>query len=128
MSSKKQRPLSPHLGIYRPQISSVLSIFHRVASVISLIGLLFGVFWLCYIVYAPYQDQQGLWQLFSTVPIKLLVILWTYPFVYYICTEVRYLFWGFGKGFEIKTFELSGYAAVFISLLIWGVFWIAALV
>lgn len=120
---KKKRPLSPHLGIYKPQISSVLSILHRMASFIVLLGLLELV--PCFIasLYIPELYQNWALPFYTSIYGKVLIILWSYVFSFYLCTEIRYIFWSFGVGFSIKQITQSGYLAIILSVVIWLLFW-----
>lgn len=120
---QQNRPLSPHLGIYKPQISSVLSILHRIASFISLLGLMELVFTCVYIINNPHEDAKWIIDFYSAWYGKALLMAWTYAFAFYLCTEIRYMLWSFGMGFEIKQFTTSGYVAVAASVSIWVIFW-----
>lgn len=120
---KKKRPLSPHLGIYKPQISSAVSILHRIASFIVLLGLLELISCFITALYMPELYQNWALPFYSSIYGKVLIIFWSYAFSFYLCTETRYMFWSFGIGFEIKQFTRSGYLAIIISIVIWALFW-----
>lgn len=101
------RPLSPHLQVYRPQITSVLSILHRVTGVALTFGTLLLTWWLVAAAYGAeeFADAQaflGSW--FGHL------ILWGFTFAlfYHLGNGVRHLLWDFGWGFEIDQVRRSG--------------------
>ena len=101
----RERPLSPHLQIYKPQFTSVLSIFHRA----SIVALYFGVFGLALILgnYAFIDDCPiAAWLKDNeTGQMAAKIILSGYALAasYWVCATIRHLAWDMGKGFEIKT-------------------------
>ncbi len=110
---KSQLPISPHLQIYRPQLTSVLSIAHRIAGffLISLLPLI--TIWLICIVFG--EHTYGIFIKFMSLKIsKLVLILICFGFSYHMLNGIRHIFWDFGYGIEIKT---SGIWGVFIILL-----------
>ena len=110
---KSQLPISPHLQIYRPQLTSVLSIAHRIAGffLISLLPLI--TFWLGCIVFG--EQTYGVFIKFMSLKIsKLVLILICFGFSYHMLNGIRHIFWDFGYGVEIKA---SGIWGVFIILL-----------
>ena len=119
-----QRPLSPHLQIYRPQITTVLSISHRLTGLALAIGTLLLVWWLVALAsgpeaYATVQGFVGSWLG------RLLMLGWTFALFFHLANGIRHLFWDAGYGFDLKTTTASGWAAVaasvVLTLLAWGV-------
>lgn len=105
------RPLSPHLQVYRPQMTSVLSILHRLTGVALTLGTLLLTWWLVAAAYGP--DQ------FDTVQAAVgswlgQLILWGFTFAvfYHLGNGVRHLAWDFGWGFELGQLRTSGLAMV----------------
>lgn len=102
------RPLSPHLQVYRPQITSVLSILHRVTGVALTLGTLLLTYWLVAAGYGAeeFETAQG----FMGSWIGHL-ILWgfTFSLFYHLFNGIRHLIWDFGWGFEIPQVQRSGY-------------------
>lgn len=101
------RPLSPHLQVYRPQITSVLSILHRVTGVALTLGTLLLTWWLTAAAYGP--DEFAVAQGFFGSWFGQL-ILWGFTFAvfYHLANGVRHLLWDFGWGFEKEQVRLSG--------------------
>lgn len=105
------RPLSPHLQVYRPQITSVLSILHRITGVALTFATLLLTWWLAAAAYGPEQfaDAQaflGSW--FG----QLLLWGFTFAVFYHLANGVRHLLWDFGWGFEIDQVRKTGIAVV----------------
>jgi succinate dehydrogenase / fumarate reductase, cytochrome b subunit len=93
------RPLSPHLTIYRFAYTMALSIVHRITGIALSVGLMAVVLWLAALAggersYATYLGFAGSW------PFTVLLVLWVVAFVYHFCNGVRHLFWDAGKGLE----------------------------
>jgi len=114
---KRPRPLSPHLGIYKPQITSVLSILHRATGIVLFGGAFLWALWFMAIAAGPfYYDQlQGLF----LHPLGLIVLFgWTFSFCYHLCNGVRHLIWDAGYGYDMATVRKSGWAVVFSAILL----------
>ena len=123
--NEKSRPLSPHLGIYKPQISSVLSILHRFTGVANFFGMLLLFWWITYLPYLQeYFTENVIWQFFKSTPGNIVLILWTFSLFFHFCAGLRYLFLDAGKGFELKTFNLTGWVVVISSLFLTIITWI----
>ncbi len=102
------RPLSPHLQVYRPQITSILSILHRITGVGLLVGLLLLTCWLVAAAggaedYAALQGFLGSW--FG----RLLLFGFTVALFYHLCNGIRHLYWDAGYGFELDAVNRSGW-------------------
>lgn len=102
------RPLSPHLGIYRWQITMTMSILHRATGVALAVGTLALVYWLTAAGLGPdsYAEAQGL---FASWFGQLLLAGWAFSFFYHLCNGIRHLAWDAGWGFEIRTLYITGY-------------------
>ena len=107
----RERPLSPHLQVYRPQITSVLSILHRITGVALGVGTLMLIYWLVAAAqgpeaYAVAQDWIGSWIG------RLLLFGWTLAFFYHLANGIRHLAWDAGWGFDLDSVQKSGIATV----------------
>ena len=108
---KTSRPLSPHLGIYRWQITNTLSILHRMTGVVLSIGSIFLAAWLWAAAYNG--EYFHAWQEFFRGPVGLFMLFgWTAAFYYHLGNGIRHLFWDAGKGFDIPTVTKSGIANI----------------
>jgi succinate dehydrogenase cytochrome b subunit len=102
-----ERPLSPHLQVYRPQITSVLSICHRMTGVLLTLGTLFLTWWLVAAAYGP--DQFATAQAFlGSIIGQLMLWGFTFALFYHLGNGVRHLAWDFGWGFELTQVRTSG--------------------
>ncbi len=108
---QKERPISPHLQVYRPQMTSMLSILHRSTGVFLSLGTPVLVYWLVKLAGGPtaYAEAQ---ECLSHWFVCLLLIGWTFALFYHLCNGIRHLFWDMGKGFEIQDLYKSGYAVL----------------
>ncbi len=118
-----QRPLSPHLQVYRPQITTVLSIFHRFSGLLLAASSLLLVAWLVTAASGPqaYASAQGF---FGHWSIRVLLIAVSFAFFYHLCNGIRHLFWDAGVGFEIRQVIVSGWTVVFATALLTLGFWL----
>ncbi len=118
----QNRPLSPHLQVYRPQLTSMLSITHRLTGVALAIGTFLLVWWLVAAATGPeaYATAQAA---ISSVIGRLLLFGWTLALFYHLCNGIRHLFWDAGYGYELKSAYASGWAvmagSVALTLLAW---------
>ena len=123
--STGNRPLSPHLEIYRPQISMVLSISHRITGVGLGLGAVLLAYWLASAAYGPdafatAQAFMGSW--FG----RLILFGFTFALFYHLCNGIRHLLWDMGWGFDLPTFRTTGLAVLAASVVLTMVTWIAA--
>lgn len=111
-----QGPISPHM-IYKPQLTSVLSITHRFTGIFLSLGALILCYWLLSIAMGEntYAQAQGH---FSAWYGKLALFIFVFSFYYHLCNGIRHLFWDAGLGLEIKTAYQSGYLTVVVCLVL----------
>ena len=122
-----QRPLSPHLQIYRWQLTSMLSITHRMTGIALSIGALFLVWWL--VAAATSDGAFAAAQWFFGSWLGLLMLLgWTFCFFFHLANGIRHLVWDTGRGFDLPTAYASGWAVVAASAALTVVAFIAGLV
>ena len=121
-----ERPLSPHLQIYKPQLTSLLSIFHRATGVVLSIGSVFLVWWL--VAAATGDDAFATAQAFWGSWFGLLLLFgWTVSLFFHLCNGIRHLVWDAGWGFELRQAYISGWAVVAASGALTLIAWIAGL-
>lgn len=109
--NRGNRPLSPHLTIYRPQMSSMTSIFVRLTGIGLTLGFLLIVWWLLAAATGPgyFAFVDGL--LTSWLGLLVMVVsLWA--LWYHFLGGVRHLIWDMGYGFELKTADMMGYVMI----------------
>jgi succinate dehydrogenase / fumarate reductase cytochrome b subunit len=106
-----RRPLSPHLQVYKPQISSVLSILHRITGVALSVGTLLLVYWLVAAASGPaaFAAAQGFVGSFLG---RLLLFGWTFALFYHLLAGIRHLAWDMGYGYDLPTMARTGWMTV----------------
>ena len=106
-----ERPLSPHLQVYKPQITSVLSILHRITGVALSAGTLLLTWWLVAAAYGPdaFATAQGF---MGSIIGQLILWGFTFALFYHLGNGIRHLAWDFGWGFELSQVRTSGIAMV----------------
>ena len=126
MADIRERPLSPHLQIYRPQITSVLSIIHRATGVVLAIGTVLLVAWLAAAaagpeVFAAAQAISGSW--------LGIMILFAFSLclIYHLLNGIRHLLWDTGRGFELQTVTITGWGVVVGTVLLTIAAWVLGL-
>ena len=117
-----KNPLSPHLQIYRWQISSLISITHRVTGILNFLGLIFISVWI-----SSAGISENLFEYFSVFMKsfigRFILIGFTWSISYHLLSGIRHLFWDLGYGYEIKTANFSGILVILSSLILTIVLW-----
>ena len=111
----KENPLSPHIQIYSWNISSLISISHRVVGVVNIVILTLICLWITLLLLgeANYEYIKFFLQSFFG---KFLIVGIIWSFTFQILSEIRHLFWDFGYGFEIITSKITGLIVIFGSI------------
>ena len=110
-------PLSPHIQIYSWNISSLISISHRITGVLNILALTLICFWIASMLLGS-TSYEFIYNIFNSFFGKLLVIGITWSFSFQILSEIRHLFWDIGYGFELMTSKISGIIVIFGSFII----------
>ena len=113
---ENNNPLSPHIQIYSWNISSLISISHRIIGVINILVLTFVCLWLSLLLLGETNYDYTKFFLQSIFgKFTILGIIWSFSFQ--ILSEVRHLFWDLGYGFELKTSKITGLIVIFGSII-----------
>lgn len=124
MTTDQQRPLSPHLQVYRPQLTSVLSIVHRLTGIVLSLGGILVAAWLLALAAGPEPYAAINAWLAAPLPLVLLVA-WSAALFYHLLNGIRHLCWDAGWLLELPATYASGWAVVagtvVLTLLAWGV-------
>ena len=116
------RPLSPHLSIHKKVLTAVFSIFHRLTGISLTLGSFLLVFWFLSISIG--ENFYNYFQIISSNFIfKVILFFWTLAFFYHLFNGIRYLFWSFSLGMELKTVYLSGYIIALLTIIATIVVW-----
>ena len=114
---ENKKPLSPHIQIYSWNISSLISISHRITGVINILALTLICLWIILLLLGEsnYEYIKLFLQSFFG---KFLILCLTWSFIFQILSEIRHLFWDFGYGFELITSKISGLFVIFGSFVL----------
>lgn len=124
--ARSNRPLSPHIQVYRWQWTMALSILHRITGVALGVGSLLLVYWLTAAATGPeaYARAQG----FVGSWLGLLLLFgFSLALFYHLANGIRHLFWDAGRGFELKTAYASGLAVLVAAVVLTGFAWVIGL-
>jgi len=110
-------PLSPHIQIYSWNISSLISISHRITGVLNILALTLICFWIASMLLGS-TSYEFIYSILNSFFGKFLVIGITWSFSFQILSEIRHLFLDIGYGFELTTSKISGIIVIFGSFII----------
>ena len=117
-----KNPLSPHLQIYRWQVSSLVSITHRISGILNLLGLIFICVWIF-----SAGISENLFEYFSiflkSFIGKFILIGFTWSISFHLLSGIRHFIWDLGYGYEIKTANFSGIIVILGSLVLTIILW-----
>jgi succinate dehydrogenase / fumarate reductase cytochrome b subunit len=119
------RPISPHLQIYRLPFNAVLSISHRLTGIALSLGSLVLVAWLVAAAAGP-QAYAVTGAVLGSIPVQMLMFAWTFALFYHLCNGVRHLFWDAGYGFDLTVTRRTGLAALVAAAALTVAAWIIA--
>lgn len=121
-----QRPLSPHLQVYAKQITSTMSILHRITGILNAIAALGIAGWLVALAGGPahFAAAQAV---LASLPGQVVLFVFSATLVYHLLNGVRHLAWDAGWGFDIPQVYRSGYAVSALAVLLTGALWYAGL-
>ncbi len=124
--TQAERPLSPHLQIYKWQLTMVMSILHRATGLALSFGAIFLVWWLAAAASGDAAFASAQWFFGSWLGL-IFLLGWCFSFFYHLCNGIRHLAWDAGSGFAIPTAYRSGYAVVAASLVLTAVAYVAGI-
>lgn len=124
--ANRERPLSPHLSVYRWQVQMVTSILHRATGVVLTLGALLLAWGLLALASGPqaWADFIG----FARSPLGFLVLFgWTWAFAYHLLNGIRHLLQDMGKAVRVEQFVTSSWVAIIGSLVLTALMWAAVI-
>lgn len=119
---KKERPLSPHLQVYSPQITSVSSILHRMAGIALALGL-FLVTWGLLALADGRESFEFFLEFCKSTIGQIMLVGWTAAFFYHMSTGLRHFILDAGFLYEEKMASLSGYIVILIAAVLTAATW-----
>jgi len=120
------RPLSPHLGIYRWPITMALSILHRATGVALAVGLIFFTLWLMSMAGGP-ESYLRFQQVIGSPIGLLMLVAWSFAFFYHLSNGIRHLVWDSGHGFEKAQANRSSLIVIASAVSLTVLFWLVTL-
>ena len=113
----ENRPLSPHIQIYKWHISSLVSISHRITGIINILAITLICFWFALILFGEsnYELTNFFLQTFFG---KFMIIGITWSFSFQMLSEIRHLIMDMGYGFELQTTKITGLVVIFGSIIL----------
>lgn len=121
--SKTERPLSPHLSIYRWPITMTLSILHRITGVAMAVGLIVLAYWLVAVAAGGTVYSNAI-ALLSSIPGKILLIGWCFAFFLHLGNGIRHLFWDTGRGLEKSQANASAWFVLLFAVAATALYWV----
>lgn len=122
----RERPLSPHLQVYRWQITMTMSILHRTSGLILTVGA-FALAWWLMAVAAGGEHYARAADCLASPFGKLVLFGFSLALVYHLLNGVRHLLWDAGMGFEIPEFYRSGWAVAVLTVVFTAAIWFFAM-
>ncbi|MBL4614166.1 MAG: succinate dehydrogenase, cytochrome b556 subunit [Magnetovibrio sp.] len=119
------RPLSPHLQVYRPQITSMLSILHRITGVVLAFVALLLAYWLSAAAYGPEAFGRAQALLESGFG-RFVLFGFTFSLFFHLCNGIRHLGWDMLWGFELSQVRFSGILVLIVSSALTVLSWLMA--
>jgi len=122
----QNRPLSPHLQVYRLPLTALMSISHRITGVGLTLGTLLLAWWVTAAAYGEEQFNQ-VQALLGTLLGLLILLGFTYALFYHLCNGLRHLFWDFGSYFELEETRRADIVVLIGSVALTAATWVMVL-
>ena len=123
--SNNDRPLSPHLSIYRWPVTMASSILHRATGIALAVGFILFVIWLADMSVGPDAYAAFMAVMDSTLG-RILLLGWSWAFFYHLANGIRHLVWDAGYGFEKSQATASAWFVIILSVVLTAGFWMVA--
>ena len=120
---ENNRPLSPHIQIYRWHVSSLVSISHRITGIINILAITLICLWVCSLLLGE-NNYEITKSFLNTVIGKFIILGITWSFSFQILSEIRHLIMDLGYGFELQTTKITGLLVIFGSIFLTILFYI----
>jgi succinate dehydrogenase / fumarate reductase cytochrome b subunit len=126
-SLKHKRPLSPHLQVYKIQLTSLLSILHRGTGIVLFGGAILCTLW--FLALADGPQSYEMMRTFLHHPLGLILLLGlSFSFFYHLCNGMRHLLWDVGMGYDLSDVYKTGWIVIGFSFTLTGFAWILGLI
>jgi len=121
--TERQRPLSPHLQIYRPMLTMMMSIVHRITGAALYFGMLLLAWWLIAAASGPNAYATFEWFMGSVIG-QLVLFGYTWALIHHMLGGIRHLIWDTGHGFEPAEREMLTLATLIGSITLTLILWV----
>ena len=126
MANSYKRPLSPHLQVYKPQLTSVMSILHRISGAALAAGQFIVIWWLVALAAGP--QAYATFQAFAAHPVGMVLLFgWSAALFYHLCNGVRHLLWDMGYCLTLRGAYRAGYTVLIVAALLTAATWVCVL-
>jgi succinate dehydrogenase / fumarate reductase cytochrome b subunit len=118
------RPLSPHLSIYRPMLTMLMSIAHRITGAANATGFVLLAWWLIAIASGP-SAYEVVTSFFVSLPGRALLFLYTWSLIHHMLGGIRHLIWDTGAALDKTSIEIFAWATLLGGFTLTVLVWIA---
>jgi succinate dehydrogenase / fumarate reductase cytochrome b subunit len=118
-----ERPLSPHLSIYRPMLTMMMSIAHRVSGAANAVGFLLLTWWLVAIAAGP-EQYAVVSAFFGSIAGRVLLFLFSWSLIHHMLGGIRHLIWDTGHGLDKTSIEVFAWATIIGSTTLTVLLWV----
>jgi succinate dehydrogenase / fumarate reductase cytochrome b subunit len=118
------RPLSPHLQIYRPMLTMLMSIAHRISGAANAVGFLLLAWWLVAIASGP-EAYATVEHFFASIPGRVLLFLFTWSLIHHMLGGIRHLIWDTGRALDKTSIEVLAWLTIISSTALTILIWVA---
>jgi succinate dehydrogenase / fumarate reductase cytochrome b subunit len=119
-----ERPLSPHLSIYRPMLTMMMSIAHRISGAANAVGFLLLAWWLVAIAAGPEAYAQ-VSSFFASIPGRILLFLFSWSLIHHMLGGIRHLIWDTGRFLDKTSIEVLAWLTIISSTVLTVLVWVA---
>jgi succinate dehydrogenase / fumarate reductase cytochrome b subunit len=116
------RPLSPHLSIYRWPITMTTSILHRATGLVLSVGFIVLTGWI-FIASIGANFYVGFLEIMGSALGRVLLVGWSFAFFFHLSNGIRHLVWDSGRGFEKSTADASAWFVLVLTVILTTLFW-----
>ena len=115
---KENRPLSPHLSIYKPQVTSVFSIFHRISgSILALVILFIPVFSIFFDSFLSFSSFYYVYSIFYAL-FQIAMYILCITFFFHCLNGFRHMLWYLGIGLDLNNLFVTGCLVLGLTLVL----------
>jgi len=121
-----ERPMSPHLQVYKPLINMVMSILHRITGAALYFGVLLQAWWLVAAATGPayFKFVNGI---AASLPGRVVLLGLTWALIHHALGGLRHFVWDTGRGYDLRTIDLMSWGTIVLSVVLTALVWAVVL-